>query len=73
MVWHGKFWEVITLNKDANYNNPNKYPICIDVFKPTEHELTVFRLMRKLEYGEIRIVIKNSHVVQNEKKKSIKL
>ena len=59
--------------KDANANKLGTNSNCINTFTPTEHELTVFRLMRKMEYGEIRIVIKNSHVVQIEEKKSIKL
>ncbi|MCL2226817.1 MAG: YezD family protein [Oscillospiraceae bacterium] len=40
---------------------------------PNEHELKVFELMRNLDYGEIRIVMKNSAVVQIEEKKSITL
>ena len=61
------------MNKDTSVNKSNADPNCIDVFKPSEQELKVFQLMRKLEYGEIRVVIKNSNVVQIEEKKSIKL
>ena len=39
----------------------------------TGQERTLIALLRKLDYGEVRIVVKASEIVQIEEKKSIKL
>jgi len=61
------------LSKETNTDTPALDSDFTDFLKPNEQEIKVFQLMRNLEYGEIRIVIKNSAVVQIEEKKSIKL
>ena len=40
---------------------------------PTEQEHKVLEILRELDYGEIRIVVRDSEIVQIEEKKSIKL
>jgi len=65
--------EVTTLIEDANKNKPIVKSADVDIIKPNEQEIAVFRLMRNMEYGEIRIVMKDSKVVQIEEKKSIRL
>ena len=61
------------MNENQRDNEINIDMDILDLCRPSEHELTVFKLMRNMEYGEIRIVIRNSHVVQIEEKKSIKI
>ena len=39
----------------------------------TGQERKLIELLRKLDYGEVRIVVKESVIVQIEEKKSIKL
>ena len=39
----------------------------------SEQERKVIKILRKLDYGEVRIVVKASEIVQIEEKKSIKL
>ena len=39
----------------------------------TGQERKLIELIRRLDYGEVRIVIKGSEIVQIEEKKSIKL
>ena len=39
----------------------------------TGQERKLIEVIRKLDYGEVRIVIKDSEIVQIEEKKSIKL
>ena len=39
----------------------------------TEQERKLIELLRKLDFGEVRIVVKESEIVQIEEKKSIKL
>jgi len=39
----------------------------------TEQERKILSILRKLDYGEVRIVVKNFEIVQAEEKKSIKL
>ena len=39
----------------------------------TEQERKVFTILREMDYGEVRIVVKASEIVQIEEKKSIKL
>jgi len=52
------------LSKETNTDTPALDSDFTDFLKPNEQEIKVFQLMRNLEYGEIRIVIKNSAVVQ---------
>jgi len=39
----------------------------------TEQERKLIEILRKIDYGEVRIVVKESVIVQIEEKKSIKL
>ena len=39
----------------------------------TEQERKALSILRNLDYGEVRIVVKDSELVQIEEKKSIKL
>ena len=39
----------------------------------SEQERKLLEVIRKLDYGEVRVVIKDSNIVQIEEKKSIKL
>jgi len=39
----------------------------------TEQENKLLEILRRIDYGEMRIVVKGSEVVQIEEKKSIKL
>ncbi|MCL2367333.1 MAG: YezD family protein [Oscillospiraceae bacterium] len=61
------------MNDDANNKRTTANLNHNDTVKPSEAEIKVFQLIRTLEYGEIRIVMKNSMVVQIEEKRSIKL
>jgi len=38
-----------------------------------EQEKKLLEVLRKLEYGELRVVVKGSAIVQIEEKKSVKL
>ena len=44
-----------------------------EILTLTEQERTLITLLRNLEYGEVRIVVKALEIVQVEEKKSIKL
>ena len=44
-----------------------------DLMPVTEQERKLIEVLRKLDYGEVRIVLRGSEIVQVEEKKSIKL
>ena len=51
---------------DGAYPDTEKEPF-------SEQERKLIEVIRRLDYGEVRIVIKDSEIVQIEEKKSIKL
>ena len=53
---------------DLTLSNPNAIKA-----ETTEQEHKVLEVLRQIDYGEMRIVVKDSEIVQIEEKKSIKL
>ena len=52
---------------------PDGAPDGADLLPITEQERKALATLRKLDYGEVRIVVKGAEIVQIEEKKSIKL
>jgi len=51
----------------------NEAPFDGQVVTISEHENKLLEALRKLDYGELRVVVKGSAIVQIEEKKSVKL
>ena len=67
-TYHDKGVVPIVVEKKQSVESPDRETMSL-----TGQERTLIALLRELEYGEVRIVVKASEIVQIEEKKSIKL
>ena len=63
-------WGVIHIERTVKQDRHSPDMVQMPI---TKQEDKLLEIMRKLDYGEIRIVVKNSEIVQIEEKKSFKL
>ena len=68
LIYYERMWRVLNEPKMQDGASPGnaKKPI-------TEQECKVIEILRKLEYGELRIVVQASEIVQVVEQKSIKV
>ena len=68
VIYYERMWCVLSEPKKQDGASPSLTKIPI-----TEQERKVLEVLRKLDYGEVRIVVQASEIVQIVEQKSIKV